>query len=140
MRSLVTVLLGAAILLAGCGLSFGGLGGDTPVAQDPGDGAVGDAPAADGVLTIAPGDAVGPAVDVRTAIDGDVDPVRVAGSLVVDAGGRVLLCSALAESFPPQCGGDRLEVRGLDLETVADLQSANGVRWADSVELTGRVD
>ena len=140
MRTLVTVLLGAAILLAGCGLSFGGPGGDAPVAQDPGGGAVGDAPAADGVLTIAPGDAAGPAVAVRTALNGDVDPVRVAGSLVIGADGRVLLCSALAESFPPQCGGDRLEVRGLDLETVAGLQAANGVRWADSVELTGRVD
>jgi hypothetical protein len=53
--------------------------------------------------------------------------------------GPVRLCDAIAESFPPQCGGSWLEVRGLDLSSVAGLQDADGVRWAESVQLLGRL-
>ena len=61
------------------------------------------------------------------------------GSLFVDAEGTVLLCSAIAESFPPQCGGSRLVVDGLDLDVLADVQEANGVRWVDQLQLLGLV-
>jgi len=65
--------------------------------------------------------------------------VLVTGALFVDADGSVRLCDAIAESFPPQCGGSRLLVRGLDPATVPDLQEANGVRWAEQVQLLGTI-
>jgi hypothetical protein len=84
----------------------------------------------------------GPGLSVAEALThGPTDDlVTVTGALFVDADGTVRLCDAIAESFPPQCGGDRIEVIGLDLETVADLQEENGVRWAESATLFGSVE
>ena len=95
---------------------------------------------ADGILTISPGSAVGPGVSIEEAIgNGGGEPLLVNGAVFVDPDGRVLLCDAIAESFPPQCGGMRLEVRGLDLSSLPDLEQANGVRWAEQVQLLGNV-
>lgn len=55
-------------------------------------------------------------------------PLLVSGYVVAE-GGRVRLCEALAESFPPQCGGPSLEVRGLDVASVPGLEASDGVRW-----------
>jgi hypothetical protein len=68
------------------------------------------------------------------------DLVFVTGALFVDPDGTVLLCDAIAESFPPQCGGARLEVQGLDLSTIDGLEEASGVRWAEGVILFGSVE
>ncbi len=68
------------------------------------------------------------------------DPVLVSGALFVNADGTVLLCEAIAESFPPQCGGARLEVRGLDLATIDGVQREGDVGWAESVLLFGSVE
>jgi hypothetical protein len=54
----------------------------------------------------------------------------VHGNLLVE-GGSVRLCSALAESFPPQCGGPSLRVEGLDLTAVNGLQTAGEISWSD---------
>ena len=95
---------------------------------------------ADGVLTIEPGSAGGPGVSIEQAVgSGGDQPLLVNGALFVDPEGRVLLCDAIAESFPPQCGGLRLEVHGLDLASVPDLQEENGVQWAEQVQLLGTV-
>ena len=132
-RSLPPLL---SILLAACAMTGGP---DTPVTDTPGNGDTGG-PAAIARLTIIADPADGPALQVGQALSSGDGPVRVTGALFIGADGRMLLCSAIAESFPPQCGGDRLEVVGLDTATVPDLQDANGVRWADSVELSGTVD
>lgn len=68
------------------------------------------------------------------------DLVAVTGSLFVDPDGTVLLCDAIAESFPPQCAGERIAVTGLDLASVAGLQEENGLRWAEGVVLLGSVE
>jgi hypothetical protein len=68
------------------------------------------------------------------------DIVAVTGALFVNADGTVLLCDAIAESFPPQCGGERIAVEGLDLDTIAGLQEEGGVRWAEGVTLLGSVE
>lgn len=68
------------------------------------------------------------------------DLVLVTGALFVNADGTVLLCEAMAESFPPQCGGARLEVRGLELTTIEGLQREGDVQWAESVVLFGSVE
>jgi len=50
----------------------------------------------------------------------------------------VRLCEVLFESFPPQCGGASIEIRGLDLTTVNGLQVEQNVSWTDrEVTLTG---
>ena len=86
------------------------------------------------------GTATGPGISVREALDSDFDtPVLVNGALFVSAG-QVRLCSAIAESFPPQCGGDRIEVEGLELATIDGLQAEGGTSWAESVQLLGNVD
>jgi hypothetical protein len=95
---------------------------------------------ADGILTIAPGIADGPGISIEEAIgNGGGQPLLINGALFVDPEGRVLLCDAIAESFPPQCGGMRLEVHGLDLTSLPDLQEESGVRWAEQVQLLGTV-
>lgn len=140
-------ILVGGLLLAGCGLLPGG---DAPPVTQPdpggvvgggGDGAVPGVKGADAdaILQVAPGHADGPGItiDEALAFQGPPGPLLVNGALFVDPDGRVLLCSAIAESFPPQCGSTRLEVRGLDLASVPDLQEENGVRWADSAQVFG---
>jgi hypothetical protein len=108
---------------------------DAPPSTTPG----GEAP----VLVIADSSAVdGPGITVAEALThGPTDDmVLVNGSLFIDADGTVVLCEAIAESFPPQCGGERIEVSGLDPGSVADLQEADGVQWADSITLFGSVE
>ncbi|MEA2652219.1 MAG: hypothetical protein QOI85_1940 [Chloroflexota bacterium] len=93
---------------------------------------------ADGILTIEPGSAGGPGISIEDAVgNGGDQPLLVNGALFVDPQGKVLLCDAIAESFPPQCGGLRLEVRGLDLASLPDLEEENGMRWAEQVQLLG---
>jgi hypothetical protein len=64
--------------------------------------------------------------------------VSVVGFLVIDSAGP-RLCSALAESFPPQCGGPSVEIiSGLDDHPV-QYEEAQGVRWTDpAVVVEGR--
>ena len=137
-RRLVQALDLAPLIIAACGAP------DTPVTGDPGDPRASQtpgAPTADGVLTIAPGAVDGPPMQIADALAAaSGEPVLVSGALFVDAAGEVRLCSMMAESFPPQCGGERLEVVGLDLSTIPDLEAANGVQWAEGVELTGTID
>jgi hypothetical protein len=68
------------------------------------------------------------------------DLVTVTGTLFVDASGTVRLCDAILESFPPQCGGDRIEVEGLDVDSIATLQTEGDVSWAQGVTLFGSVE
>ena len=137
MRSLASTLL-VILVLAACSASGGP---DSPVHDDD---------------TPPPVSGPGPAVLVVSDVDGGAsfgmsvaealrhratdDLVSVTGALFVDADRSVLLCEAIAESYPPQCGGSRLEVRGLDLATVGGLQREGSVQWAESVTLFGSVD
>jgi hypothetical protein len=67
------------------------------------------------------------------------ESVRVRGALIA-SGGTVRLCYAILESYPLQCGRPSFVVRGLDLDTVRELTTANGVTWSDrEVRLRGTV-
>lgn len=125
MRSIPAILI-VLLLLAACATS-----------------AAPSEPAAAWTLVVAdggPGDGPGMSVADALAHGPTDDLVSVSGALFVAPDGTVRLCDAIAESFPPQCGGASIEVSGLDLSTVADLQEANGVRWAESVVLFGSVE
>jgi hypothetical protein len=64
-------------------------------------------------------------------------PAVVTGSLLAN-GDDVRLCAALAESFPPQCGGGSVAVVGLDLETLGGLTAEGDVTWSDlPIEVEG---
>jgi hypothetical protein len=134
MRSLAPNLA-LVVLLAACAQA-----GDDPI-----DSSASRSPASTGatapVLVIADGEPSGAGMSVADALGHQAtdDLVVVAGALFVDATGGVLLCDAIAESFPPQCGGDRIAVEGLDLASL-DLEEANGVRWAEAVTLLGSVE
>lgn len=49
--------------------------------------------------------------------------VTVSGFLIADRDGSTRLCSALLESSPPQCGGDRIELLGFDASAVPNTSS-----------------
>ena len=77
---------------------------------------------------------------IRVAAAADADgPVAVAG-FVVAAGDDVRLCEALAESFPPQCGGASIAISGLDQVDPDELQTEGDVIWTDyAVTLFGEM-
>ena len=125
-------ILAILVLLAAC--SGPGATGD-PTDDPP----TGDEP----VLVIAdggPGDGTGLSVAEALTHGPTDDLVTVTGALFVDADGTVRLCDAIAESFPPQCGGARIVVEGLDLDTVENLQTEGEVSWAEGVTLFGSVE
>jgi hypothetical protein len=57
-------------------------------------------------------------------------PIAVSGFVVEDAAG-LRLCEALAESYPPQCGGAALPLADTSTIDPDELQSAQGVTWTD---------
>ena len=64
--------------------------------------------------------------------------VTVGGFLIVDTDGNSRLCSVLLESFPPQCGGDRIDLPGFEVSSVPNTKSVQfsegGIRtviWSD---------
>lgn len=113
MTARTVFMVGLLIGLSGCGE------GSTPNAN----GAVGVA--ASSVLDVA-------------AAQGNQsgETFRVRGSLI-SVDDTWLLCDALAESYPPQCGGDHVTVLGVDGSGLS-WESAHGVRWIDNLELLVR--
>jgi hypothetical protein len=124
-----TISLFAAVLaaaaLAGCG------GEDT---TDDASGGAGSVPQTSGL-------AAGPGISIEQALAADTDePLLVNGNLLAQDG-EVRLCYALAESFPPQCGGPSLVVEGLKLEEVDGLITEGDVSWTDRpMQLLGVVE
>jgi hypothetical protein len=67
------------------------------------------------------------------------DVIGVRGSVLIDRRGTTRLCSSLAESDPPACGGPSLVVRGLDPDALPRRSHSQGVTWAERVTLRGTV-
>ena len=84
---------------------------------------------------------VGPGISVTEALDSKLaGPLLVNGFIVTTPDGLVYLAELLAESFPPQPGGDRLIVEGLDIDAFAGLTSAQGITWSEqNVQVLGIV-
>ena len=129
-----------AVILVGCATAVRSPEESARAPLPPGSEAPAAPGDADGTLQITEGSAGGPGITIDQAIgQGGAEPLLVNGALFIGPGGTVRLCSAIAESFPPQCGGARLEVIGLDIGSLPNLQEANGLRWADQVQLLGTV-
>ncbi len=86
------------------------------------------------------GAATGPGISVAQArVSKLAQPLLVTGFIVAD-GEHVRLCEVLAESYPPQCGGQFLEVRGLDVSSIPGVESEQNTRWTSrSRQLLGEV-
>jgi hypothetical protein len=100
----------------------------------------GDDSAGGGGATTAPSAPTGPGISIEEALETDSDePQLVNGNLLI-TDGQARLCSALAESFPPQCGGASLLITGLDLAQVDGLIVEGDVMWTDRpIQLAGVV-
>jgi hypothetical protein len=83
---------------------------------------------------------------VEEALAAGNGPATVSGMIVAPEGEDVRLCSGLLESYPPQCGGPSLVVRGADLESLPGVTSTDDpalaqVTWTDGiVELAGTLE
>jgi hypothetical protein len=125
MRTLALIAtLAAAGALAGCG-------GDDVAADDAASGPT--VPQTSGL-------GAGPGISIDDALASDSDEMLLVNGNLLAQDGEVRLCSALAESFPPQCGGASLVVEGLKLEQVDGLVGEGGVSWTDRpIQLLGVV-
>jgi hypothetical protein len=79
-------------------------------------------------------------IEVAELLDGSSPTdASVIGFVVIDDGGS-RLCEALAESFPPQCGGSAVVIANPDVLTVA-LEQEQSVQWTNErVRLDGTYD
>ena len=87
------------------------------------------------------GIAAGPGISIEEALASEVDEMLLVNGNLLAESGDVRLCSALAESFPPQCGGASLQVQGVELEEVDGLVTEGDVSWTDRpIQLLGVVE
>ena len=124
-------VLGLSLLAAACS-------GDDATAQLP----VNDTPNDDATSsdTDGLGSAVGPGISVSEAKSSTAEPPFLVNGALVAANGEVKLCEALAESFPPQCGGSYLVVSGLDVDGLEGLQTEGDVSWLPATQILGTVE
>lgn len=92
-------------------------GGELPPPSDDG-----------GVVT---GGMVVDALTVSEVLVSDIGGVLAVEGFLFDDGTGPVLCEVLAESFPPQCGGESLPVSGHEEVIDVPLVSEQGVTWTD---------
>lgn len=84
---------------------------------------------------------MGPGISIDEAIASDLDGALLVNGNLLAQGEEIRFCSALAESFPPQCGGAQLRVEGLKLAEVDGLVTEGEVSWTDRpIQLLGDVE
>ncbi|MGK0275647.1 MAG: hypothetical protein ACI9N0_002033 [Ilumatobacter sp.] len=85
---------------------------------------------------------------IDEALASDATGIVAVRGFLFDDGSGLRLCSVLAESFPPQCGGALLTVEGFDFDRMIEVpeyelvqvENSGGVRWSDGhVTLFGEV-
>ena len=139
-----------ALVLAACG-------SDETTSDSPGDAGAGDQPAASLPLDGGAGDGGGadtclvgelecqdtfpdsgeppvpppPGVPVATVASTPIDGGFVISGFYFDDGTGVRLCDALAESFPPQCGGPSIPFDNTAGADLGVLSIEQGVTWSD---------
>jgi hypothetical protein len=128
MNRILTIIAGAVIfgvLAIGCG------GDDADPDADPGSNG-------GGLGLIAPSDPLTIA-DARSD-DAPDGPLFVRGYLIA-VGDELRFCESLAESSPPQCGGESLLVENLDFSEFEGTQTEGEVSWlGEPTELLGTVE
>lgn len=108
-----------------------GTGEDLFPDDEPRDGVT--PPGASGVL-------VGGGLTVPEALATDATGVIAVQGFYFDDGSGPRLCEALAESFPPQCGGASLTLGELGDIDLGLLQGSQGITWSDdSIVILGEL-
>ena len=77
----------------------------------------------------APPSAIGPGLSVAEALESDLEGPLLVRGVLVERDGELRLCSAILESYPPQCGEPSLAIEG----------DADG-EVGDEVKLLGEVE
>ncbi|MCZ7534246.1 MAG: hypothetical protein M5U23_12745 [Acidimicrobiia bacterium] len=76
---------------------------------------------------------------VQAITEGGAGPIAVTGFFISDGSGS-WFCEALAESYPPQCGGERLSVTNPDAMGPLALIEEGDTQWYDgALTLMGTV-
>ena len=128
-RTLLLLLAVAAVAAVACSDDDSDDPTATPTATADGGAAGGTTPSA-----------MGPGISVTEALASDQGPLLVNGYLVITPEGA-RLCEALAESFPPQCGGASLIVDEPDPSALEQVTTEGDVSWTEAqVQLLGMVD
>jgi hypothetical protein len=87
------------------------------------------------------GIAMGPGISIEEALESDLGGPLLVNGNVLAVGDDVRFCSALAESFPPQCSNASLRIEGLNLDEVDGLVREGSVAWTDQpIQLLGAVE
>lgn len=100
-------------------------------------GAAGDA-TSDGAGGGAAGGTALRAVPLAEALQSPTSGPQLITGLLIDDGSGWRLCTAVAESYPPQCGGDSVAVEGVDPADHA-LTTVEGVQWQESATVYGEL-
>lgn len=80
-------------------------------------------------------------ISVGEALAYDGSELVAVGGFVVSVDGEARLCSLLAESFPPQCGGESLVIANPEALVDLPLVEEGVVQWSDAtVVLVGSID
>ena len=152
-RKLAGLLLVVVLVLAACSASAPPLAAPTSApsndqqivasdceadAPDCGDAIPSDEP--DGTETPSMGVPVDGGLTVTEALSRSATGVIAIQGFLFDDGSGPKLCEALAESFPPQCGGASIPVSGHVGTFDVPLVSEQGVTWTDQpVTLFGEI-
>jgi hypothetical protein len=120
MRLLLPLLIVLALGVASCG---GGEDGEPAPQPQPPIAGIGAGP--------------GISIDEAIAFESN-EPLLVNGNIWAE-GDKVYFCDAVAESYPPQCAGVRLEVVGVKLAEVDGLQRVGDIAWSERTQLLGVV-
>jgi hypothetical protein len=89
---------------------------------------------------------IGPTLGVAELLEAEgTGPYSVRGYLFVNEDGTMVFSDTIAESYPPQPGGARVPVTGINLQTVPliepDDPGLTAVQWTDRpIELIGFVE
>ncbi len=75
----------------------------------------------------------GGGLTVAEALTTDASGILAVQGFYVDDANGTRLCEALAESFPPQCGGANVDLGDLSGIDLGELQSNGDVTWSDDV-------
>ena len=145
LRVLTAAPLLLVLGLTGCGAASTGAGTATGAGTSPPVPAAGDVAAAcaegavdclDATSTTAPGtggvsSGADGSVPVGEAVAAGIQgPFLMSGFLVVDGEGA-RLCEALAESFPPQCGGTAIPLQPAEAPAGATTTTEGDVTWTE---------
>jgi hypothetical protein len=145
-RKLTGLVLVLMLILTACSTSAPPLATPTSVpasdceadAPDCGDAIPAEEPGGTGTPSI--GMPVDGGLTVSEALNATATGVLAMQGFVFNDGSGAKLCEALAESFPPQCGGASIAITGYEGSITVPLVSEQGVSWTDlPVTLFGEI-